>query len=159
MNAYLEYFKQDKILVTVFANPSDPTTHISGIIIDYSEDGILLNRLTKDGNLSQLVLINDSNITKIEYDTNYLNKQEEAMNYNEFSFPYEFSISSFLDYLFENELVCDIDLIDGTTIYGEINSIEDNAAEIKCYDQQGNYDGMTIVEFDVINTIWADIDF
>lgn len=133
---------------------------IVGNIIRANENFILYKNFELDGSEAGFGVLLIENILLIKYDTKYLNrikKLSKSPFTNEIKIPKlkEDYILDTLKYANENNEIIGIELSNSKNLdlLGKINSINEGIIKIVLYDENGEYNGISIVEINAISSV------
>lgn len=154
----LEEFKKNKKIMSLYSDYNDREAFNVGILVDYDNDFLLLNSISKYGNYDGILMIYVDDIFRIDSDSKYnnrildllSNKQSKKYNFDK----YDNCMEKFFNYAIDNEIIVSISLFNSDNkneIVGKIKSYNDEQIEVYCYDEDGKKDGISFIKTDEIN--------
>lgn len=163
MYEFLKKINKSGKLVSIYADVNDSDSYISGYVLCFDQEHLLLKNISSLGKYNGIVCLEIDHIFKIEYDTILLSIIDEKVLDEEKKiedFRFKNVLVEFLDYIKRNEIVCSIELIDSLNVdaIGIVKQIEDSYVIINTINEIGVYEGTIVLLIDKIKRIWSDSD-
>lgn len=162
MNKYYKNFMKNKDLVCVYSDTNDSESFSAGYIVGVSEEDIILYHLTPNGKYDGYILLPIENIFLTEFNTKYTKKLESIykniLNNDIMYFDSETLKLSLLKYAYENDFVCEIQLINSglNDVVGKIFEFDEMLVKVEKYTEYGENDGEAIFDINNITRLSCD---
>ncbi|MGI6501488.1 MAG: hypothetical protein ACOX1S_11555 [Anaerostipes sp.] len=163
MRQQLKEIMKNKKLLSLYINLDDTEKFLTGYINCISIKEIIINHITPTGNYDGYVYAKIHDIYRIETDTKYIQKIEKLMHLNLKKHHENIKIEddilkSFLQFLKEKEWISSFQIGDDDyySITGFVKDIGDTAVRIMQISDDGEEDGETIINTEVITSCQGD---
>jgi hypothetical protein len=158
----------ENCLISVYENKNEVDVFHVGYIKEIYDDSFLIQSYNHKGVMSGFILIRNVDVFKISKDTIYLNKIDLIINNQQIinkqiSLGYNTTndnVGCGIEYIIENckkeDILVTIKLIYEDKIIGKIIDYDDEYIQIGCYTEYGEKDGISLIEYSDIESIYFD---
>ena len=160
----IQHCKKNHIISSFYFSIDDCDAHLTGYVIDYDSQHILIARITSHGLYGGYTLKKIENIHRVDYNGSYEKKIEALYQAKQQSHPDATKITkndgilkNTILYAHKHKLIVSV-IFQENYLSGWVSAIDEDVLSLELLDENGKPDGRTDISWDAIDTVYVDTD-